>query len=54
LPEPPQNLAVASFSKPQDGQGTGSAEPHWAQKRRVAVFSAMQVGQRIWEPSGIQ
>ena len=33
LPQPPQNLAVGSFSKPQAGQGDGSGAPHWAQKR---------------------
>jgi hypothetical protein len=51
LPQPPQNLAVASFSKPQAGQGSGKAKPHWAQKRLVVAFSAMQLGQRIWSPS---
>jgi len=50
LPQPPQNLAVASFSKPQDGQAKGSGVPHSAQKRLVVVFSAMQLGQRIWCP----
>jgi hypothetical protein len=48
LPQPPQNFAVGSFSKPQAGQGIGSGAPHWAQKRLVAAFSAMQLGQRIW------
>jgi hypothetical protein len=47
LPQPPQNLAAVSFSKPQARQGEGSGVPHSAQKRRVAVFSAMQLGQRI-------
>jgi hypothetical protein len=47
LPQPPQNLAVGSFSKPQFAQGEGSAVPHWAQKCLVAAFSAMQLGQRI-------
>src|SRR5580704_3411276 len=30
----------------------GSGVPHCAQKRLVATFSAMQLGQRIWCPSG--
>src|SRR6516164_4853042 len=47
FPQPPQNFAVGSFSKPQAGQGEGSGAPHWAQKRRVAAFSTMQLGQRI-------
>jgi hypothetical protein len=47
LPQPPQNLAVGSFSNPQAGHGEGSGAPHWAQKRLVAAFSAMQLGQRI-------
>jgi hypothetical protein len=47
LPQPPQNFAVGSFSKPQLGQDNGSAAPHWAQKRLVVAFSAMQLGQRI-------
>src|SRR5580704_9590636 len=50
LPQPPQNLAVSSFSNPQTGQGDGSGDPHWAQNRLVAAFSAMQLGQRIWCP----
>src|SRR6516162_9586940 len=52
LPQPPQNLAAVSFSKPQAGQVTGRAAPHWAQKRLVGVFSAMQLGQRIGAPYG--
>src|SRR5262252_1077075 len=28
FPQPPQNLAAGSFSKPQDGQGAGSGAPH--------------------------
>src|SRR5215831_934603 len=47
FPQPPQNLAVGSFSKPQAAQGDGSGVPHWAQKRLVVVFSALQLGQRI-------
>jgi hypothetical protein len=47
LPQPPQNLAVGSFSNPHAGQGEGSSAPHCAQKRLVAAFSAMQSGQRI-------
>jgi len=47
LPQPPQNLAAGSFSKPQAEQGDGSGAPHWAQKRLVAAFSAVQLGQRI-------
>ena len=50
LPQPPQNLAVGSFSKPQAGQGDGNGAPHSAQKRLAAAFSAMQLGQRIWCP----
>jgi hypothetical protein len=50
LPQPPQNLAVGSFSKPQTGHSEGNAVPHWAQKRRVAAFSARQFGQRIRAP----
>jgi hypothetical protein len=46
FPQPPQNLAAGSFSKPQAGQGDGSGDPHWAQNRLVAAFSAMQLGQR--------
>jgi hypothetical protein len=46
FPQPPQNLAAGSFSNPQAGQGDGSTAPHWAQKRLVAAFSAMQLGQR--------
>ena len=30
--------APVSFSKPQAGQATGRAAPHWAQKRLVAAF----------------
>ena len=47
LPQPPQNFAACSFSNPQAGHGEGSGDPHWAQKRLVAAFSAMQLGQRI-------
>src|SRR6516164_8477071 len=47
LPQPPQNFAVGSFSKPQAGHGDGSDDPHSAQKRLVAPFSALQLGQRI-------
>jgi hypothetical protein len=47
LPQPPQNSAVGSFSKPQAGQGKGSGDPHLAQYRLVAAFSTMQLGQRI-------
>ena len=54
LPQPPQNLAIGSFSNPQAGHGEGSGVPHWAQKRLVAAFSAVQLGQRIWEPSGVR
>src|SRR5215472_12102504 len=50
LPQPPQNFAALSFSKPQAGQGTGRAAPHWAQKRLVAAFSVMQLGQRMDAP----
>jgi len=50
LPQPPQKLAEGSFSKPHAEQGTGSGDPHSAQKRLVAAFSAMQLGQRIWCP----
>jgi len=28
-------------------QGTGRTPPHWAHKRLLAAFSAMQLGQRI-------
>jgi hypothetical protein len=52
LPQPPQNLAVGSFSKPQAGQGDGNGAPHWAQKRLVATFSAVQLGQRIGSSPG--
>ena len=41
FPQPPQNFAVGSFSKPQAGQG---------QNRLVAAFSAMQLGQRTNAP----
>src|SRR6516165_8214388 len=47
LPQPPQNLAADSFSKPQAGHCEGSGDPHSAQKRRVPAFSARQLGQRI-------
>src|SRR5262252_9120681 len=47
LPQPPQNFAVCSFSKPQAGQGEGSGAPHWAQKCLAGAFSAMQLWQRI-------
>jgi len=47
LPQPPQNLAAGSFSKPQAGHCEGSGDPHSAQKRRVPAFSARQLGQRI-------
>src|ERR1700739_1196680 len=50
LPQPPQNSAGGSFSKPQFAQGEGSAAPQRAQKRLVAAFSAMQLGQRILVP----
>ena len=50
FPQPPQNLAVGSFSKPQAGQGDGSGAPHWAQKRLPIAFSAMQLGQRTYAP----
>jgi len=50
LPQPPQNFAVGSFSKPHAGQSEGSGAPHSAQKRLVAAFSAMQLGQRIRSP----
>ena len=43
LPQPPQNLAIGSFAKPQAGQGMGNGVPHCAQKRRVATFSAVQL-----------
>jgi hypothetical protein len=46
LPQPPQNFAAGSFSNPQAGHGEGSGDPHWAQKRRVAAFSAVQLRQR--------
>jgi hypothetical protein len=46
LPQPPKNLAAGSFSNPQAGHGDGSGGPHWAQKRLVAAFSAVQFGQR--------
>src|SRR4029077_18164497 len=52
LPQPPQNLAVGSFSKPQAGHDEGSGFPHSAQKRLVTAFPALQLGQRIWDPSG--
>src|SRR5215472_6730077 len=47
FPQPPQNFAAGSFSNPQAGHAEGSGAPHWAQKRLVAVFSALQLGQRI-------
>jgi hypothetical protein len=47
LPQPPQNFAAGSFSKPQAEQGDGSGAPHSAQKRLIAKFSALQLGQRI-------
>jgi hypothetical protein len=47
-PQPPQNFAVPSFWKPQVGHDEGSGDPHSAQKRLVAAFSAMQLGQCIW------
>jgi len=47
FPQPPQNLAAGSFSKPQAGHCAGSGDPHSAQKRRVPAFSAMQLRQRI-------
>src|ERR1700752_4361873 len=50
LPQPPQNSAEASFSKPQSAHGEGSTAPQRAQKRLVAAFSAMQLGQRILVP----
>src|SRR6516162_6502282 len=50
FPQPPQNFAVGSFSKPQTGHGEGSGAPHSAQKRLLAAFSAMQLGQRIGAP----
>src|SRR5215471_14059173 len=50
LPQPPQNFAVGSFSKPQAEQREGSGAPHSAQKRLVTAFSAMQLGQRIGSP----
>src|SRR6516162_9765825 len=46
LPQPPQKLAVGSFSNPQTGHREGSGAPHSAQKRLLAAFSAMQLGQR--------
>ena len=50
--QPPQNSAEGSFSKPQFAHAEGSAAPQRAQKRLVAAFSAMQLGQRIWWPLG--
>src|SRR5215467_10698070 len=47
FPQPPQKSAVGSFSKPQAGHGDGNGDPHLAQKRLVAAFSAEQLGQRI-------
>src|SRR5215472_1347244 len=47
FPQPPQKFAVGSFSKPQAGQNEGSGDPHSAQYRLVAAFSAMHFGQRI-------
>jgi hypothetical protein len=43
-------LAVGSFSKSQAPHGKGSGDPHSAQKRLVAAFSAMQLEQRIQSP----
>ena len=48
LPQPPQNLAAGSFSKPQAEHCEGNGDPHSAQKRRVPAFSAMQRRQRIY------
>src|SRR6516164_318894 len=48
LPQPPQNLAASSFSKPKAGHCEGSGDPHSAQKRRAPAFSAMQLRQRIY------
>ena len=47
LPQPPQNFAVGSFSKPQPGQSEGRGDPHLAQKRLVVAFSALHFKQRI-------
>jgi hypothetical protein len=48
MPQPPQNLAAGSFSKPQFAQATANGAPHCTQKRLlIATFSAMQLGQRI-------
>src|SRR5215472_5292117 len=47
FPQPPQKFAVGSFSKPQAGQDKGSGDPHLAQYRLAAAFSAMHLGQRI-------
>ena len=53
LPQPPQNSAAGSFSKPQFAHAEGSPAPQRAQKRLVAAFSAMQLGQRIFRtPEG--
>jgi hypothetical protein len=47
LPQPPQNRAAGSLTKPQNAQASGSIVPHWAQNRLVAAFSAEQFGQSI-------
>ena len=47
LPQPPQNFAMGSFSKPQPGHSEGRGDPHSAQKRLVAALSAMHFRQRI-------
>ena len=38
---------MGSFSKPQAGHADAIGDPHSAQKRLVAAFSARQLGQRI-------
>jgi hypothetical protein len=50
FPQPPQNFAVGSFSNPQATHDEGSGDPHSAQNRLVAAFSAMQLEQRIGLP----
>jgi hypothetical protein len=40
-------LADGSLVKPQFAHAAGNAAPHWAQKRLVAAFSDLQLGQRI-------